>query len=176
MKGGASNLKSKSKTTLHSIEAAEFSAEQKGQLKAKIEDKYNQLELTRQQAQNEKLKKAEEDYQRFLEEQGLQSEEAAKAAEDRKYSAYLELWQRKQENELLGIKNEKERKLRELAIQEENEIAKVEATEYSEQIILEIKKKYAAKRVEVEKQAQLRYKHSFGGWPIYIVKQFWPNG
>jgi hypothetical protein len=151
---GRKQLEIQKQNDLASIEAAEFSAEQKGQLKAKIEDKYNQLELTRQQAQNEKLKKAEEDYQRFLEEQGLQSEEGAKEAEDRKYSAYLELWQRKQENELLGIKNEKERKLRELAIQEENEIAKVEGTEYSEQIILEIKKKYAAKRVEVEKETQ----------------------
>ena len=140
---------------LASIEAAEFSAEQKGQLKAKIEDKYNQLELTRQQAQNEKLKKAEEDYQRFLEEQGLQSEEAAKAAEDRKYSAYLELWQMRQENELLGIENERERKLRELEIFEQNEIAKVEASEFAAQMIEEIQKKYAAKRVEVEKQAQL---------------------
>jgi hypothetical protein len=151
---GRKQLEIQKQNDLASVEAAEFSAEQKGQLKAKIEDKYNQLELTRQQAQNEKLKKAEEDYQRFLEEQGLQSEEGAKEAEDRKYSAYLELWQRKQENELLGIKNEKERKLRELAIQEENEIAKVEGTEYSEQIILEIKKKYAAKRVEVEKETQ----------------------
>jgi predicted transglutaminase-like cysteine proteinase len=140
---------------LASIEAAEFSAEQKGQLKAKIEDKYNQLELTRQQAQNEKLKKAEEDYQRFLEEQGLQSEEAAKAAEDRKYSAYLELWQMRQENELLGIENERERKLRELEIFEQNEIAKVEASEFAAQMIEEIQKKYAAKRVEVEKQTQL---------------------
>lgn len=151
---GRKQLEIQKQNDLASIEAAEFSAEQKGQLKAKIEDKYNQLELTRQQAQNEKLKKTEEDYQRFLEEQGLQSEEGAKEAEDRKYSAYLELWQRKQENELLGIKNEKERKLRELAIQEENEIAKIEGTEYSEQIILEIKKKYAAKRVEVEKETQ----------------------
>lgn len=151
---GRKQLEIQKQNDLASVEAAEFSAEQKGQLKAKIEDKYNQLELTRQQAQNEKLKKAEEDYQRFLEEQGLQSEEGAKEAEDRKYSAYLELWQRKQENELLGIKNEKERKLRELAIQEENEIAKIEGTEYSEQIILEIKKKYAAKRVEVEKETQ----------------------
>lgn len=152
---GRKQLEIQKKNDLASIEAAEFSAEQKGQLKAKIEDKYNQLELTRQQAQNEKLKKAEEDYQRFLEEQGLQSEEAAKAAEDRKYSAYLELWQMRQENELLGIENERERKLRELEIFEQNEIAKVEASEFAAQMIEEIQKKYAAKRVEVEKQAQL---------------------
>jgi hypothetical protein len=152
---GRKQLEIQKKNDLASIEAAEFSAEQKGQLKAKIEDKYNQLELTRQQAQNEKLKKAEEDYQRFLEEQGLQSEEAAKAAEDRKYSAYLELWQMRQENELLGIENERERKLRELEIFEQNEIAKVEASEFAAEMIEEIQKKYAAKRVEVEKQAQL---------------------
>jgi hypothetical protein len=152
---GRKQLEIQKQNDLASIEAAEFSAEQKGQLKAKIEDKYNQLELTRQQAQNEKLKKAEEDYQRFLEEQGLQSEEAAKAAEDRKYSAYLELWQMRQENELLGIENERERKLRELEIFEQNEIAKVEASEFAAQMIEEIQKKYAAKRVEVEKQAQL---------------------
>ena len=151
---GRKQLEIQKKNDLASIEASEFSAEQKGKLKAKIEDKYNQLELTRQQAYNEKLKKAEEDYQRFVEEQGLQSEEAAKAAEDRKYSAYLELWQLRQENELLGIKNEKDRKLRELKIQEENDIAKVEGTEYSEQIINEIKKKYEAKRVEIEKDTQ----------------------
>jgi hypothetical protein len=152
---GRKQLEIQKQNDLASIEAAEFSAEQKGQLKAKIEDKYNQLELTRQQAQNEKLKKAEEDYQRFLEEQGLQSEEAAKEAEDRKYSAYLELWQMRQENELLGIENERERKLRELEIFEQNEIAKVEASEFAAQMIEEIQKKYAAKRVEVEKQAQL---------------------
>jgi len=152
---GRQQLEIQKRNDLASIDAAEFSAEQKGQLKAKIEDKYNQLELTRQQAQNEKLKKAEEDYQRFLEEQGLQSEEAAKAAEDRKYSAYLELWQMRQENELLGIENERERKLRELEIFEQNEIAKVEASEFAAQMIEEIQKKYAAKRVEVEKQAQL---------------------
>lgn len=152
---GRKQLEIQKQNDLASIDAAEFSAEQKGQLKAKIEDKYNQLELTRQQAQNEKLKKAEEDYQRFLEEQGLQSEEAAKEAEDRKYSAYLELWQMRQENELLGIENERERKLRELEIFEQNEIAKVEASEFAAQMIEEIQKKYAAKRVEVEKQAQL---------------------
>ena len=152
---GRKQLEIQKRNDLASIDAAEFSAEQKGQLKAKIEDKYNQLELTRQQAQNEKLKKAEEDYQRFLEEQGLQSEEAAKEAEDRKYSAYLELWQMRQENELLGIENERERKLRELEIFEQNEIAKVEASEFAAEMIEEIQKKYAAKRVEVEKQAQL---------------------
>jgi hypothetical protein len=151
---GRKQLEIQKQNDLASVEAAEFSAEQKGQLKAKIEDKYNQLELTRQQAQNEKLKKAEEDYQRFLEEQGLQSEEAAKAAEDRKYSAYLELWQMRQENELLGIENERERKLRELEIFEQNEIAKVEASEFAAQMIEEIQKKYAAKRVEVEKETQ----------------------
>jgi hypothetical protein len=151
---GRKQLEIQKQNDLASVEAAEFSAEQKGQLKAKIEDKYNQLELTRRQAQNEKLKKAEEDYQRFLEEQGLQSEEAAKAAEDRKYSAYLELWQMRQENELLGIENERERKLRELEIFEQNEIAKVEASEFAAQMIEEIQKKYAAKRVEVEKETQ----------------------
>jgi hypothetical protein len=151
---GRKQLEIQKQNDLASVEAAEFSAEQKGQLKAKIEDKYNQLELTRQQAQNEKLKKAEEDYQRFLEEQGLQSEEAAKAAEDRKYSAYLELWQMRQENELLGIENERERKLRELEIFEQNEIAKVEASEFAAEMIAEIQKKYAAKRVEIEKQTQ----------------------
>lgn len=151
---GRKQLEIQKQNDLASIEAAEFSAEQKGQLKAKIEDKYNQLELTRQQAQNEKLKKAEEDYQRFLEEQGLQSEEAAKAAEDRKYSAYLELWQMRQENELLGIENERERKLRELEIFEQNEIAKVEASEFAAEMIAEIQKKYAIKRVEIEKQTQ----------------------
>jgi hypothetical protein len=151
---GRKQLEIQKQNDLASIEAAEFSAEQKGQLKAKIEDKYNQLELTRQQAQNEKLKKAEEDYQRFLEEQGLQSEEAAKAAEDRKYSAYLELWHMRQENELLGIENERERKLRELEIFEQNEIAKVEASEFAAEMIAEIQKKYAIKRVEIEKQTQ----------------------
>jgi hypothetical protein len=151
---GRQQIEIQKQNDLASIEAAEFSAEQKGQLKAKIEDKYNQLELTRQQAQNEKLKKAEEDYQRFLEEQGLQSEEGAKEAEDRKYSAYLELWQMRQENELLGIENERERKLRELEIFEQNEIAKVEASEFAAEMIAEIQKKYAIKRVEIEKQTQ----------------------
>jgi len=148
-------LEIQKKNDLASIDASEFSAERKGQLKAQIDAKYNQLELDRQKAQNEKLKKAEEDYQRFLEEQALQSEELAKETEDRKYSAYLELWQLKQENELLGIENERERKLRELEIHEQNEIAKVEATELAAEIIAEIQKKYAAKRVQLEKETQM---------------------
>ena len=152
---GRKQLEIQKKNDLASIEAAEFSAEQKGQLKAQIDAKYNQLELDRQKAQNEKLKKAEEDYQRFLEEQALQSEELAKETEDRKYSAYLELWKLKQENELLGIENERERKLRELEIHEQNEIAKVEATELAAEIIAEIQKKYAAQRVQLEKETQM---------------------
>ncbi len=152
---GRKQLEIQKKNDLASIEAAEFSAEQKGQLKAQIDAKYNQLELDRQKAQNEKLKKAEEDYQRFLEEQALQSEELAKETEDRKYSAYLELWKLKQENELLGIENERERKLRELKIHEQNEIAKVEATELAAEIIAEIQKKYAAQRVQLEKETQM---------------------
>jgi hypothetical protein len=152
---GRKQLEIQKKNDLASIEAAGFTAEQKGQLKAQIDAKYNQLELDRQKAQNEKLKKAEEDYQRFLEEQALQSEEGAKETENRKYSAYLELWQLKQENELLGIENERERKLRELEIHEQNEIAKVEATELAAEIIAEIQKKYAAKRVQLEKETQM---------------------
>jgi hypothetical protein len=139
---------------LASIDASEFTADQKGKLKAQIDAKYDQLEITRQQTQNEKLKKGEEDYQRFLEEQGLKSEEAAKEAEDRKYSAYLELWQMRQENELLGIENEKERKLKELEIHEQNEIAKVEASEFAGEIIAEIQKKYAALRIKNEIETQ----------------------
>jgi hypothetical protein len=152
---GRKQLEIQKKNDLASIEAAGFTAEQKGQLKAQIDAKYNQLELDRQKAQNEKLKKAEEDYQRFLEEQALQSEEGAKETENRKYSAYLELWQLKQENELLGIENERERKLRELEIHEQNEIAKVEATELAAEIIAEIQKKYAAQRVQLEKETQM---------------------
>ena len=151
---GRKQLEIQKRNDLASIEAAGYSAEQKGKLKAQIDAKYDQLEITRQQAQNEKLKKAEEDYQRFIEEQGLQSEEAAKEAEDRKYSAYLELWKLKQENELLGIKNEEKRKLKELEMHEQNEIAKVEASEFAAEIIDQIQKKYAAKRIEIEKETQ----------------------
>jgi hypothetical protein len=60
----------------------------------------------------------------------------------------------RQENELLGIENERERKLRELEIFEQNEIAKVEASEFAAEMIAEIQKKYAIKRVEIEKQTQ----------------------
>jgi hypothetical protein len=151
---GRKQLEIQKKNDLASIDASEFTADQKGKLKAQIDAKYGQLEITRQQAQNEKLKKGEEDYQRFLEEQGLQSEERAKEAEDRKYSAYLELWQMRQENELLGIENEKERKLRELEIHEQNEIAKVEASEFAGEIIAEIQKKYAALRIKNEIETQ----------------------
>ena len=151
---GRKQLEIQKKNDLASIDASEFTADQKGKLKAQIDAKYDQLEITRQQTQNEKLKKGEEDYQRFLEEQGLKSEEAAKEAEDRKYSAYLELWQMRQENELLGIENEKERKLKELEIHEQNEIAKVEASEFAGEIIAEIQKKYAALRVKNEIETQ----------------------
>jgi hypothetical protein len=151
---GRKQLEIQKKNDLASIDASEFTADQKGKLKAQIDAKYDQLEITRQQTQNEKLKKGEEDYQRFLEEQGLKSEEGAKEAEDRKYSAYLELWQMRQENELLGIENEKERKLKELEIHEQNEIAKVEASEFAGEIIAEIQKKYAALRVKNEIETQ----------------------
>jgi hypothetical protein len=113
---GRKQLEIQKKNDLASIDASEFTADQKGKLKAQIDAKYDQLEITRQQTQIEKLKKGEEDYQRFLEEQGLKSEEGAKEPEDRKYSAYLELWKLKQENELLGIENEEKRKLKELEI------------------------------------------------------------
>ena len=151
---GRKQLEIQKKNDLASIDASEFSAERKGQLKAQIEAKYGQLEITRQQTQIEKLKKGEEDYQRFLEEQGLKSEEGAKEAEDRKYSAYLELWKLKQENELLGIENEEKRKLKELEMHEQNEIAKVEASEFAAEIIDQIQKKYAALRVKNEIETQ----------------------
>jgi chemotaxis protein histidine kinase CheA len=151
---GRKQLEIQKKNDLASIDASEFTAEQKGKLKAQIDAKYDQLEITRQQAQNEKLKKGQEDYQRFLEEQGLKSEEGAKEAEDRKYSAYLELWKLKQENELLGIENEEKRKLKELEMHEQNEIAKVEASEFAAEIIDEIQKKYAALRVKNEIETQ----------------------
>jgi hypothetical protein len=151
---GRKQLEIQKKNDLASIDASEFTADQKGKLKAQIEAKYDQLEITRQQAQIEKLKKGEEDYQRFLEEQGLKSEEGAKEAEDRKYSAYLELWKLKQENELLGIENEEKRKLKELEMHEQNEIAKVEASEFAAEIIDQIQKKYAAQRVQLEIETQ----------------------
>jgi Mg2+ and Co2+ transporter CorA len=151
---GRKQLEIQKKNDLASIDASEFTADQKGKLKAQIDAKYDQLEITRQQAQNEKLKKGEEDYQRFLEEQGLQSEEGAKEAEDRKYSAYLELWKLKQENELLGIENEEKRKLKELEMHEQNEIAKVEASEFAAEIIDQIQKKYAALRIKNEIETQ----------------------
>jgi hypothetical protein len=59
-------LEIQKRNDLASIEASEFTAKQKAELKAKIDEKYNQLEIDRQKAQNEKIKKLEQEVIDFI--------------------------------------------------------------------------------------------------------------
>ena len=136
------------------LEATEFTAEQKGKLRAQIDAKYQQLEKDRIQKQLEDEVKIREAFLKEEEQAKLEEENLAKEAEQRKFEEYLKYWELKQQNEIDSIEDLRQRKLEELRIAEENEIAKVEASEYAAEIIAEIQKKYGLKRIEIEKQTQ----------------------
>jgi hypothetical protein len=59
-------LEIQKRNDLASIDASEFNAKEKAELKAKIDKKYNQLEIDRQKAQNEKIKKLEQEVIDFI--------------------------------------------------------------------------------------------------------------
>ena len=109
------------------IESAESKKNSKEQIKA-INEKYDLLEIDRQNKVNEKLQ-AEEDKENDIK---------AKAIEDSN-KRLLEL---QQENTLLLIEGAQERALAELEIQKNKELAAVENFENSEALKAEIVKKY----------------------------------
>lgn len=139
----AKQLELQKAADLRELEASEFTAEQKGKLRAQINAKYNQLEKDRVQKQLEEdeIKRQEE-------------EDSAKDAEQKKFEEYLKFWELKQQNELNSIEDFRAHKLEELRIAEENEIAKIEASEFSAQIIAEIQKKFGLQRIKIEKDIQ----------------------
>jgi hypothetical protein len=139
---------------LRELEATEFTAKQKGELRAQINAKYSQLEKDRLQKQLEDEVKIRETFLKEEEAVRREEEENAKEAEQKKFEEYLKYWELKQQNEINSIEDFRQRKLEELRIAEENEIAKVEASEYSAQLIAEIQKKYGLQRIEIEKQTQ----------------------
>ena len=150
----AKQLELQKAADLRELEASEFTAEQKGKLRAQINAKYNQLEKDRVQKQLEDEVKIRESFLKEDEIKRREEEDAAKDAEQRKFEEYLKYWELKQQNELNSIEDFRAHKLEELRIAEENEIAKVEASEFSAQIIAEIQKKYGLERIKIEKQTQ----------------------
>jgi TP901 family phage tail tape measure protein len=68
-KRGQKLLEIQKKKELASIEASKYNEDQKGILKAQLDAKYNQLEITRQEAQKEKLNKVEEEANQKREEE-----------------------------------------------------------------------------------------------------------
>jgi len=134
-------LEIQKRNDLASIEASEFTAEQKAELKAKIDEKYNQLEIDRQKAQNEKIKKLEQEVIDFIQsaKDEQRQDELTAAKEDLAFANSI-------------IEKSKTLSLKDVDEQEErfNKIAA--AGLFSEQQLLLARQTFAKMREEVSNQ------------------------
>jgi hypothetical protein len=134
-------LEIQKRNDLASIEASEFTAKQKAELKAKIDEKYNQLEIDRQKAQNEKIKKLEQEVIDFIQsaKDEQRQDELTAAKEDLAFANSI-------------IEKSKTLSLKDVDEQEErfNKIAA--AGLFSEKQLLLAQKTFAKMREEVSNQ------------------------